>query len=130
MNRRGNAVVTALTSVNVIIRTDCFLQGAPGQCGQNFVGIHIGAGAGTGLKYVQRKMLHHVRALQQRLCGLFNGGGDIFIQFTQLAVGAGCGGFYQQQCTDKRLRQSLTTDRKIINRALSLGTVQGISRYL
>ena len=95
MNRRGNAVVTALTSIHMIVRADRFLQCAGGQRGQHFVGIHIGAGAGTGLKYVQRKVLHHVRTLQQRLHRLFNGDGDILIQFAQLTVGARSGGFYQ-----------------------------------
>ena len=56
----GDDVVAALAAVDVVIGADRLAVTAGGQGGEDFVGIHVGAGTGAGLKDIDRKMRHEI----------------------------------------------------------------------
>jgi hypothetical protein len=57
MDGRGHDIVAALPHVYVIVGVDGEPQGARSKGRDDFVGIHVAAGAGPRLKYVYRKLI-------------------------------------------------------------------------
>ena len=62
--------------------------------------------------------------------GFLNGYGDIAFENSEFGVGTGASPFDETECRDKLPRHRQSTDRKIVNRSLCLGTPQRLSRYL
>ena len=64
MNRGGESVIGTLPHIDMIVRVNRFFRGQPIATGQfdrpigdHLVDIHIARRAGSGLKYVDRKLI-------------------------------------------------------------------------
>jgi len=75
-----------LTEVDLIIRVNGPAQTLGCQTGDDLVGVHIAAGARTGLEQVHRKMTIFDAGLHLLRC-LGDGTGHVRIQQPQVAVG-------------------------------------------
>ena len=126
----GDGVVAALAAVDVIVRVDGLAALAAGEGGEHFVGVHVGTGAGAGLKHIDRKVLHVITGFQQLIDGMADGLGHWCGQLVQFGVGTGSGTLGQQQGANKALGHRLAADRKVVDGALGLGGIEGVARYL
>jgi hypothetical protein len=70
-NCHGDHIIRTLPHVDVIIRVYWLISKGRCQCGNNLVSIHVRAGAGAGLEYIDRK-LRKVLTINDGLAGLFN----------------------------------------------------------
>lgn len=129
MNGGGDDVVAALATVDVVIGVDSVTQHAACQGSNHLVGVHVRAGAGAGLEHIHREVLDEVFR-QQLLDSLDDGLALRCRQLLQLHVGLGGSSFGQQQGTNELGRHAQTADREVVDRALGLGTVQGLGRHL
>ena len=130
MNHRRNHIVTALPVVNVIVGADLIAKVTARQCGQHFVGVHVGAGARAGLEHIHREVLHQILFGQQLVGSRTDGTGGCCRNLLQLLVGNGRGLFQVNQSADVRLWHTVTADREVVDRTLGLSGVEGFSRYL
>src|SRR5713226_158651 len=100
-----------------------------GAVGNDLICVHIGRGAGAGLKYIEHKVTvefavnHFLRCLHDRF-------GDLWVDGSQGCVCLGCGLLDLSQGTYKLAWEAQVTDRKIQYGALSTGAVVGIFRYV
>ena len=124
-----NDVVAALPAVDVIVGVDLVAEYAAGQGCDHFVGVHVGAGAGTGLKYIYREV-RHVVAAQQFLASANNRLTLPDGNLLQLQVGMGGSGLGEQQCTNELRGHAQVADGEVIHRTLSLGAIQRLRRDL
>ena len=99
------------------------------QVGDDLIGVHIGAGRRTGLKYIQRKLLHQP-AIDNFTTDRGYGATAAVIESAQVAIGIGTGLLYQTQRPDKFLWKRDTAYWKILDGALRLSTISRFLRYL
>ena len=120
VNRGRHDVVAALAHVHVIVRMHRPAQATARQRRDDLVGVHVAAGAGTGLKHVHRKLVveSSVGHLESR--GL-DGRRELGRHVPQFRVRARRRTLDQSQGTDERARHAQAARRKILDRALRLG---------
>jgi len=129
MDGCGNGVVRRLPHVDMVVRMNWFFategpaQIKIGNVCNDFVRIHIGGGAGAGLKNIDRKVgVVFPAGHFQRLFG--NDLGQFWIEFFEFCIGESRRPFDEPQCLDEPTREALAAHWKIIDRALGGGTVE------
>ena len=130
VDNRWNHIVTALTVVDVVVRAHRLTGFAAGQRRQNFVGVHVRAGAGACLENIDRKVLHQIIFRQQTISGFSNGLPRLCWNLLQLLVRYGSRFFQGDQCPDIRFWHACITDWKVVDRTLGLSGIQSISGNL
>ncbi len=123
MDGSRDHVVTALAHIDVVVGVHRATQNFAGQMGDHLVGIHVAAGARSGLEDVDREMVVVV-AVGNLLRGLDDGGSNVVVQQAEPRVGLRCGGLDQAQRADEGARQAQAADGKIIHGPLGLGAPQ------
>ena len=141
VNRGGKCVVGALPHVDVVVGMNRLLLGHPVATGDldrtvadHFVDVHVAAGAATGLKHIDRKLIG--QACRRRLrwplaaspstCASIERVFAAAGQFSEVSIGHAAGILHQSHRRNHRWRQSPSADRKVFDRTLGLGTVVGI----
>lgn len=103
------------------------LEGPVGECGDDLVGIHVGGCTRAGLVNIHNKLPippPFCDLMRSRGDGLGHGGRKI----AEGTIGPRGGLLHCPQRLDQAAPESLTADGKVFDRALGLGTVQGIDR--
>lgn len=94
MHHSREGVVGGLGHVDVVIWVDRRLgtqgtaQNFDGSVGDDFVGVHVGLGTGTGLEDNQWEMFHQLTLVNLGCC-LLDGFGQLWVQSTQFGVDLG-----------------------------------------
>ena len=127
VHTRRNNIVAALTHVDMIIGMHLRAEMLSRQTRDNFVSIHIGAGAGARLKHIDRKVLI-ILPFSYRHRGRLNRNRYVTFQEAELGIRASCRPFYEAECSNKLRRHRDPGDRKIINRTLRLRSPKCIFR--
>ncbi len=128
MNAGRNHVIAALAHVDVIVRMHLGAELFACERGDDFVGVHVGAGAAAGLKNVNRKMPVMLTGGHLERSFL-DGHGRFRGQQAQLGIRAGRRPLNEAERGDKGPRHRYAGDRKIIDRALRLCAPQRIRGY-
>ena len=128
MDGGGDHVVAALAAVDMIVGVYGPAQACAGQAGDHLVGVHVGAGARTGLEDIDGELRVMVAGLH------FGGGGhdgvgQVGRQASQVPVDAGRAGLDQPQRGDERTGHGQTADGEVVHRPLGLGAVKGVRWY-
>ena len=95
----------------------------------HLVGIHVGAGAGAGLKHIDRE-LGIVRAARDRLGSTGDAACGLGIEQPEARVGGRRGLLDQRERANERARQAITADRKVLDRALGLRAPERMRGHL
>ncbi len=122
VGRGGEGVIRRLRHVDVVVRVHRDAVGR-GDAGDHLVGVHVGAGARTGLEDVDRKLVV-VAAV-----GDFGGRGDDRVgllrgQQPEVLVDLRARALQQAQGADLGALQPAARDRKVLDRALGLRAPQ------
>ena len=125
MDGGWNDVVAALAQVDMIVRMHRPATEPACQRRDDLVSVHVGAGARSGLKNIQRK-LRVVKPLFHLLRRGGNGYGDVVIEQAQFAVDLGRAFLDQAQSREKRAGKSESAEGEILNRALCLRTIERV----
>ena len=94
--------------------------GVAAKPGDHLVDVHIGTGAGAGLKHVHRKLVR-VGAAEQFVAGGDDGLAAVLVKQRQVGVDVGGAALYAHHRLNKAVRQAPAADRKVIHRPLRLG---------
>ena len=127
VNGRGDHVVRRLAHVHMIVRMNIGSEPAACQRCDHLVRVHVGAGARTGLKNVDGKLIVPL-AVGDFPGGGLHGAGESRLDQAEFAVGPSARRLHQPECTQERPRKHQTTDRKVLDRPLGLCTVEGSGR--
>ncbi len=122
VDRGRNDIVAALPHVDMIVGMHRQAR-ARGQVSDHLVGVHVGTGARTGLKHVDRK-LRVVRAAGHLLRSALNGLGDVAREQPQLRIGGRGGPLDQRDGANEATRQGQSADGKILDGTLRLRAPQ------
>ena len=128
VDRRRDHIVAALAHVDVIVRMHRLAR-ARRQVRDHLVGVHVGAGAGAGLKHVDRELrvvaaVGHLRAAASMAAGERAG------KQSESRVGRRGGLLDQRQRRDEAARHVQAADREVLDRALRLRAPQRVGRHL
>ena len=106
----------------MIVRVNAAPQYARRQRSDHFIGVHIAAGAGTGLENVEREM-GVVCAVGDFGAGALNGRSHLRVHLRQIQIDSRSRPFDQPDGADKLSRETQWADGKVVNRSLGLGSV-------
>src|SRR6201996_3483920 len=130
MDGGRNHVVTGLSHVHMVIGMDRIFQ--PDRLARDLthairdhlVGVHVGAGAGTGLENVERKA-----AVQLSLDNLFRSLNDeactLSVESLTIPIGLGGAPLDKPERANQWTTKAISADGKIEDRALGGGAIQG-----
>ncbi len=120
MDGGGDHVVAALAAVDVVVRVNRRAKALAGKSRNDFVDVHVRAGAGARLHDADRKLVCVTAAgdLERRRG---DAGSERRRKFAEFAIGLGCGPLDEADCPDQRRRHALLTDADVVDRALRLG---------
>ena len=129
MDRGRHHVVAALTHVHLIVRVHGSRQRPRRQGCDHLIGVHVAAGAGSGLKHVDGEMLvvsarGHLerRRLDRRR--------QVQGKIAELGVGGGGGMLDETEGANEATRHAQSRGGKILQGALGLGAPQSARRHI
>ena len=99
--------------------------------GDDFVGVHVGRGAGAALQHVDHEMLVTI-AGDDAIAGRDDGGGDVGLERAEIAVGHGAGllDHGQRLHEFREVAYGNAGDGEILDRPRRLDAIIGIGRNL
>ena len=127
VDRGREGVVARLAGVDVVVGVYVGPVAA-GEGRDHLVGVHVGAGARTGLEDVDRERVV-VPAVDHRRRGRRDGRGLVVGDDAELAVDPGRGCLHPADRVDQGGFDRRTADREVLDRPLGLRPPQGVSRY-
>jgi hypothetical protein len=122
----NNDIIAALPHVDMIVGADLVARHPGGEGGDHLVGVHVGAGAGTRLKDIDREVPQMSAFDDFPRCRL-NGASDGWVEQAQFPVDLSRTLFDQGDGANECRRHGQTADGEVLHRTLGLG---GIKRVL
>ncbi len=129
VNRRRHHVVAALSHVHMIVRMHRHPERTGRKRRDHLVGVHVAAGAGAGLKHIDRELIVVAALGDFQRRGLHRERHRLG-QIAQLVVGGRGGMLDEPQRAYEGARHLEAARRKILNRPLGLCAPEGGRRHV
>ncbi len=130
----GDDVVGGLAAVDVVVGVDEFFAALAaeefgGAIGDDFVGVHVGGGAGAGLEDVDDEVVVEL-AGDDFVGGTADGICDVGGDAAEFLVHGGRVFFDEAEGSDECTGEAMVGDREVFNSACGGGSVEGVGGHL
>src|SRR5210317_160541 len=133
MHDGWNDVIARLAVVDMVVgvhgaAAEVLAEQLAGPVGYHLVGIHVGAGSGTGLENIQREMLIQV-ADNHFLGSIHDRQGDALVEQAKLAIDLGSMLLDHAERTQEGAREADPGNCEVVTGPCSLGAVKSVNRH-